>query len=114
MLIGNFILQNSYCLFHSIIIYLQCSYHLSTAVFQGAPVPVERGPRLYGYGADSSRTNILLQYLSRTLGPLTSFTGTHQTNQWTLTVNETYLNVEQTFLREPLPTEGLCIMMYSS
>ncbi len=53
---------------------------------------MERGPRLYGYGADSNSTRRLLRYISNTYGPVASFTGTPETRNWILTINATHFN----------------------
>ncbi len=62
-------------------------------MFSGAEaLQVERGPRLYGYGADSNSTRRLLRYISNTYGPVASFTGTPEARDWILTINATHFN----------------------
>ncbi len=75
---------------------------------ENSALQVERGPRLFGYGSDSGggRTAKLLQYLSNSLGPVSSFTGTYQADKWFIKLPGMFGNSTRTLGHE---SPELCV-----
>ncbi len=78
--------------------FLQSSYYTNSIRTSGGRVlSVENSLDYTAYGSDSGGgdTHELLLHLFRRLGPVSSFTGTYQADEWRLTINR----------RDPDPSE---------